>query len=101
MTVLDKKAVNGMSPAICLSSAQAALLLPKPTTYLYIAVANQKTCLAATAAPSPVPTTLTGTKACTVPCKGNPGQICGGRSMYNLYAPTNVLTAGTPVVSKA
>ncbi len=49
---------------------------------------NGKKCWGATTVSTPVPTSMVGMKACTVPCKGNEEYMCGGERIYDAYAPT-------------
>jgi iron transport multicopper oxidase len=79
--------VDSMNPGFCISVASARLIFS--TTYHYAAVEYGRECYGATD-PPPAPTSLIGSKACTMTCKGNiPGgavETCGGRLQYNLYA---------------
>jgi iron transport multicopper oxidase len=46
-------------------------------------------------APTPEPTSLAGSKACTMTCKGDAKQSCGGSNQYNLYGVTSATLTGT------
>lgn len=76
---------DSMTPDVCISAAKAALSLATPTTYRYVGLEYGRECYAATAAPSPQPSTLVGSKACTVLCRGDNAQYCGAGKQYNLY----------------
>lgn len=95
---------DSMSVESCISAAKARLSAIPATTYLFVGLEYGRECYAHTAAPSPQPTEIVGSKACTMTCKGNPTQICGAGKMYNLYAsgPTITGTAtGTAIWSSA
>ena len=77
---------TGMTVEQCISSAMARLTAVPATTYRYVGLEYGQECYAHTAAPTPEPTQLVGPKACTMTCKGNHGELCGGSNMYNLYA---------------
>ncbi|CAG8961013.1 hypothetical protein HYFRA_00002553 [Hymenoscyphus fraxineus] len=84
---------DSMTPSLCISSALARLSATPATTYAYVALEYGRECYAHTAAPSPQPTNLMGSKACTFPCKGNldgEKEKCGAGNMYNLWVATSV-----------
>jgi iron transport multicopper oxidase len=88
----------------CIAAAMARLTAVPATTYLYVGLEYGRECYAATAAPSPEPILLVGAKACTMTCKGNPGEQCGGSNQYNLYASGTSITrtaTGTAIWSNA
>ncbi|EKD14546.1 uncharacterized protein L3040_000069 [Drepanopeziza brunnea f. sp. 'multigermtubi'] len=84
-----------MTPDLCISSALARLSAVPATTFLYAGVEYGRECYAATRAPTPAPSSLVGPKACTMTCKGDPGQKCGAALMYNLYVATGVTVTRT------
>lgn len=95
---------DSMSVELCVAVAKARLTAVPATTYLYIGLEYGRECYAATAAPSPEPTQLVGTKACTIICKGNPSEMCGVGNMYNLYASGTSITGtvtGTAIWTSA
>jgi hypothetical protein len=79
-----------MNPALCISAASARRTAKPATTYHYVGLEHGRDCYAATAAPSPIPTSLVGKKACTNTCMGNRHgrsvEMCGGWRQYDLYA---------------
>jgi len=79
--------VDSVNPGYCISVASTRLGFG--TTYRYAGVEYGRECYGATD-PPPAPTSLIGSKACTMTCKGNepggPVDTCGGRLQYNLYA---------------
>ncbi|KAI9853294.1 MAG: hypothetical protein M1824_001432 [Vezdaea acicularis] len=79
---------DSMTPELCISYALGALSSATPTTYRYVGIEYARECYGATAPPSPEPSTLTGSKACTMPCMGNTNELCGGPKQYNLYYST-------------
>ncbi|TVY39827.1 hypothetical protein LOCC1_G004958 [Lachnellula occidentalis] len=83
---------DSMSPELCISSALARLSATPATTYAFVGVEYGRECYARTAAPTPQPSSLSGSKACTMTCKGDSSQKCGGSNMYNLYAATTATT---------
>jgi iron transport multicopper oxidase len=95
---------NSMSVELCVAVAKAQLTAVPATTYLYVGLEYGRECYAATTAPSPEPTQLVGTKACTMTCKGNPTESCGAGNMYNLYASGTSITGtatGTAIWTSA
>lgn len=84
-----------MSPELCISSALARLSATPATAYAFIGVEYGRECFAHTAAPSPQPSSLSGSNACTMKCKGDSSHMCGGPNMYNLYAATTATVTGT------
>jgi iron transport multicopper oxidase len=99
---------TGMTVEQCISSAMARLTAVPTTTYLYVGLEYGRECYAHIAAPTPEPTQLVGPKACTMTCKGNPGELRGRSNMYNLYARGTAITgtatgtairSSTPAVS--
>ncbi|TVY75584.1 WSC domain-containing protein [Lachnellula suecica] len=86
---------DSMTPDLCISSALARLSATPATTYLFVGLEYGRECYAHTAAPTPEPSSLVGNKACTMKCKGDPSQKCGGANMYNLYAATTASIFGT------
>ncbi|KAH8684343.1 hypothetical protein BGZ60DRAFT_547896 [Tricladium varicosporioides] len=88
MTVVSQATTSSGLPTTNSLSATPA------TTYRYVGLEYGRECYACTVAPSPEPTSLIGSKACTVPCKGDPNTSCGGGKMYNLYAATSVIPTG-------
>lgn len=84
-----------MTPELCVSSALVRLSATPATTYNFVAVEYGRECYAHTAAPAPQPNRLVGSKACTIKCKGDSRQKCGGANMYNLYATTTAMIVGT------
>jgi iron transport multicopper oxidase len=79
---------DSMTPQLCISSALNFLTAIPATTFRYVGVEYGRECYAGTAAPTPEPGTLTGPRACSMTCKGDPSQSCGAGNMYNLYATT-------------
>ncbi|KAH7409546.1 hypothetical protein BKA64DRAFT_720802 [Cadophora sp. MPI-SDFR-AT-0126] len=86
---------DSMTPDLCISSALARRSATPATTFLYAGVEYGRECYAATRAPTPQPASLVGSKACTMPCKGDPSISCGAGKMYNLYVATSVAVTGT------
>jgi len=86
---------DSMTPQLCISSALARLSAAPATTYRYVGVEYGRECYAGSVAPTPEPSTLVGTKACTLACAGDPNLKCGGGKMYNLYAATSATITGT------
>ncbi|TVY18072.1 WSC domain-containing protein [Lachnellula arida] len=86
---------NNMSPELCISSALARLSATPATTYAFVGVEYGRECFAHTAAPSPQPSSLSGSNACTMKCEGDSSHMCGGPNMYNLYAATTATIIGT------
>ncbi|TGO50858.1 hypothetical protein BCON_0174g00030 [Botryotinia convoluta] len=74
---------NSMSPKLCISSALAQVTAQTPITYKYIALEYGRECYAGSVPPNPEPSSLTGAHACTMTCKGDSKQSCGGPNMYN------------------
>jgi len=91
-----------MNPALCISAASARKTAVPATTYHYVGLEHGRDCFAATEAPTPIPTSLVGSKACTNTCLGNdvggPAEKCGGWKQYDLYASVtgNVFTGPVP-----
>ncbi|TVY32992.1 WSC domain-containing protein [Lachnellula subtilissima] len=84
---------NSMSPELCISSALARLSATPATIYAFVGVEYGRECFAHTATPSPQPSSLSGSTACTMTCMGDESRMCGGPNMYNLYAaPTATIT---------
>lgn len=81
---------NSMTPELCISSALARLSATPATTYAFVGLEYGRECYAHTAAPSPQPSSLVGSKACNMKCKGDSSQKCGGANMYNLYGAATV-----------
>ncbi|KAG9248661.1 hypothetical protein BJ878DRAFT_572187 [Calycina marina] len=86
---------DSMTPELCISSAFAQLSAVPAIAYRYIGVEYGPECYAASVAPTPEPTTLVGTRACTFPCKGDTSSKWGGRVQYNMYVATSVAITGT------
>ncbi|KAJ8066889.1 hypothetical protein OCU04_004275 [Sclerotinia nivalis] len=84
---------DSMTPELCLSSALAQKTAQTPVTYKYIGLEYGRECYAGTMPPTPEPSSLVGAHACTMPCKGNSKESCGGPNMYNFYAATAVLAS--------
>lgn len=84
-----------MTPELCISSALAQTTAQNPITYNYIGLEYGRECYAGTVPPYPEPSSLTGAHACTMSCKGNAKESCGGPNMYNFYVATAVLGSGT------
>jgi iron transport multicopper oxidase len=79
-----------MNPELCISLASARKTATPATAYHYVGLEHGRDCYAATAAPSPIPTSLIGATACTNTCLGNkaggPFEMCGGWKQYDHYA---------------
>ncbi|RDW79993.1 hypothetical protein BP6252_04631 [Coleophoma cylindrospora] len=86
---------DSMTPELCISSALARLSAKPATTYAYVGVEYGRECYAGIVAPTPEPASLTGIRACTIPCKGDAVKKCGGANQYNLYAATTATISGT------
>ncbi|KAL3426632.1 WSC domain-containing protein-like protein 3 [Phlyctema vagabunda] len=86
---------DSMTPELCISSALARLSATPATTYRYVGVEYARECYAGSVAPTPQPASLTGPKACTMACKGNPSLKCGGSNQMNLYVATTATISGT------
>lgn len=87
---MTKLAANdSMSVEFCIAEARARLSAKPATTYRYIGVEYGRECYGATA-PVVSQTSLIGNKACTVACKGNTTESCGGSTQYNFYISTAV-----------
>jgi hypothetical protein len=84
----------------CISAARAAL---PDTTYRYLGLEAAHECWAGTAAPlataaatTTMPltmmtlTALVGSDACSMTCRGNASQSCGGARQFNLYVTSGV-----------
>jgi iron transport multicopper oxidase len=84
-----------MTPDLCISSALARLSATPATTYAYVGLEYGRECYAGSVAPTPEPTSLAGTKVCTMTCKGDAKQSCGGPKMYNLWVTTTATITGT------
>jgi hypothetical protein len=80
MSVLFKSEM--MNPELCISAAPARKTATPATTYHYVGLEYGRSCYAATAAPSPIPTSLIGATACSNTCLGNtaggPVEMCRG-----------------------
>ncbi|EPE25666.1 hypothetical protein GLAREA_01578 [Glarea lozoyensis ATCC 20868] len=76
---------DSMTPSLCISSAIARLSAVPAATYAYVGLEYGRECYAHTARPRPEPTALKGPKACTIKCKGDSSQSCGGRNMLNVW----------------
>jgi len=81
---------DSMTPDLCISSAVAQLSAMPATTYLWAGVEYGRECYAGTVAPTPEPSALEGSGACTMACKGDEHEICGGPAMLNLYVVTRL-----------
>ena len=87
---------DSMSVEFCIDQAQSRLSATPATTYRYIGVEYGRECYGATAAVTSQ-TSLVGNKACTLACKANSTETCGGRGMYNYYITTAVTTSSSSI----
>jgi iron transport multicopper oxidase len=83
---------DSVNVELCISVALARRTAIPATTFKYIGLEYGRECYAATATPTgtAAPATTTGPSACTMRCKGDTAEFCGGRNQMNLYsyAPT-------------